>query len=54
MHRSLGVLIMPQQKNLTGILEDTGSILAWPCSVGWASHVAVSSGIGRRCGSDPL
>ena len=26
----------------------------WPCSVGWVSCVAVSCGVGCRCGSDPL
>ena len=25
----------------------------WPHSVGWGSGVPVSSGVGRRCGSDP-
>ena len=25
----------------------------WPCSVGWASGVAMSCGVGHRCGSDP-
>ena len=26
----------------------------WPCSVGWGSSVAVSSGVGRRHSSDPV
>ena len=26
----------------------------WPCSVGLGSGVTVSSGVGRRCGSDPM
>ena len=25
----------------------------WPCSVGWRSGIAMSSGVGHRCGSDP-
>ena len=26
----------------------------WPCLVGWGSHVAMSCGVGRRHGSDPM
>ena len=26
----------------------------WPCSVGWGSDIAVSCGVGCRCGSDPM
>ena len=38
-------------RNPTSIHEDTGLI---PClaSVGWGSGVAVSCGVGGRCGSD--
>ena len=25
----------------------------WPCPVGWVSCIAVSCGVGHRCGSDP-
>ena len=35
------------ETNPTSIHED------WPCSVGQGSGVAVSCGVGRRCGSDP-
>ena len=50
--KSRGVPVVAQQvKNQTQCLWGCG-FDPWSCSVGWGSGVAVSCGIGRRCGSD--
>ena len=39
--------------NLTSIHENVGSVPGLTL-VGWGSGIAVSYGIGHRCGSDPM
>ena len=40
--------------NLTRIHEDACRFDPWPCSVGRGSSIAMSCGVGRRCGLDPM